>query len=111
EVAHNFEAGVNIKWDNLLKPHDAFRAKIVGFRNKVDDYIDMVERKNLPPTQNCNLPFIPVVGCNGEYEGVPLRVVNYYPVQYDNIANATIEGIEFEAMYDARSWFLGIGGH
>src|SRR5690606_27976949 len=39
------------------------------------------------------------------------NVFPVFPNQYQNIAKATIEGIELEAMYDAHSWFLGIGAH
>ena len=42
EVAHNLEAGANFKYDSVLMPGDAFRAKVTGFRNSIDDYIDAV---------------------------------------------------------------------
>jgi hemoglobin/transferrin/lactoferrin receptor protein len=86
EVAHNLEAGVNFKYDNLFKRNDLFRARIVAFRNKVDDFIDAVEV--FDPTS-------------------PL----FFHLQYQNIAQATLEGVELEAMYDARAWFLGLGAH
>lgn len=86
EVAHNLEAGVNFKFDNLFRRNDLFRARIVAFRNKVDDFIDAVEV--FDPTS-------------------PL----FFHLQYQNIAEATLEGIEIEAMYDARAWFLGLGAH
>lgn len=107
EVAHNFEAGVNLKWDELLRPRDAFRAKLVAFRNKVDDYIDMVDRKDLP--FGCAIPGWPPPPLP---PGTPCpEDARLYAQQYQNIANVTIEGIEFEAMYDARSWFLGLEAH
>ena len=31
--------------------------------------------------------------------------------KYVNISQATIEGIEIEAMYDAKAWFLGLAAH
>jgi TonB-dependent heme/hemoglobin receptor family protein/TonB-dependent hemoglobin/transferrin/lactoferrin receptor family protein len=95
EVAHNVEGGINLAFDGLLRPNDAFRAKFVAFQNKVDDYIDMEDVADADPVQIC----------------FPALCIDYYPQQYQNIANATIEGIEFEAMYDARSWFIGIGAH
>jgi hemoglobin/transferrin/lactoferrin receptor protein len=32
-------------------------------------------------------------------------------LQYQNVRDATIEGVEFESYYDAQSWFAGIGAH
>lgn len=84
EVAANVEGGINLRYDGVFRPNDAFRAKLVYFHNDVEDYIDGVYSP-LPP------PF-------GQY-------------QYQNIANATLEGFEFEAAYDARSWFVGVGAH
>ncbi|RPH54080.1 MAG: TonB-dependent receptor, partial [Acidobacteria bacterium] len=84
EVAHNWEGGINLKFDNVLKREDAFRGRIVVFRNKVDDYIDIVQLPDPAP---------------------------FGSAQYQNIANATLEGVEVEAMYDARAWFVGVGLH
>ena len=81
EVAHNLEGGVNLKFDNILKKGDAFRGRVVVFRNEVDDYI----------------------------EGVFDQKANKF--QYQNIANATLEGIEIEGLYDARAWFFGLAAH
>jgi hemoglobin/transferrin/lactoferrin receptor protein len=86
EVAHNAEAGVNLKYDGLFSSRDAFRAKLVAFRNKVDDYIDGVQIPD--PASPVGIDF-----------------------QYQNIANATLRGIEIEAVYDARAWFVGLGAH
>jgi hemoglobin/transferrin/lactoferrin receptor protein len=86
EVAHNLEAGVNFKYDSVFKRNDLFRARLVAFRNKVDDFIDAVSV--FDPTS-------------------PL----FFHLQYQNIAEATLEGVELEAMYDARAWFLGLGAH
>ena len=71
-----WEGGVNLKFDNVLQKGDAFRGRVVAFQNKVDDYIDIVQ-----------LPMPAPFGS----------------AQYQNIANATIEGVEVEAMYDAQS--------
>lgn len=83
EVAHNVEGGVNLKYNGILTTNDSFRGKVVGFRNKVDDFIDGVEVFD---------PLSPL----------------FFAYQYQNIANVTIEGVEIEAMYDARSWFAGL---
>ena len=92
EVAHNFEVGVNFKFNGVFTPLDAFRARIMAFRNKVDDFID----PTLDPTyKSPNSPFP-----NGAFK-------------YVNISQATIEGIEIEieAMYDAKAWFFGLAAH
>jgi hemoglobin/transferrin/lactoferrin receptor protein len=82
EVAHNVEGGINLKYDGVFVRNDLFRAKTVVFQNKVDDYI------------------------GGVFSPTPLPFGRF---QYQNIANATLEGVEFEGMYDARFWFLGVG--
>lgn len=84
EVAHNVEGGVNLKFKDVLTTGDALQGKITVFENKVEDYISGVFSPNPPPF--------------GQY-------------QYQNIANVTIDGIEVEAVYDAKKWFLGVGAH
>jgi hemoglobin/transferrin/lactoferrin receptor protein len=97
EVARNIEAGVNLKYNNVAQPGDAFRAKFVGFRNKVDNFIDGV--------------FV-----DGAVSGI-ITTTGFLPVftddffQYQNIANARLYGFEFEAFYDAQAWFAGVGAH
>lgn len=101
ETAHNWEGGVNFKFDGVFKQNDAFRAKVTGFRNQIDDYIDAIYTDNA----HNNLPSSPT--------GCPLPPsMSQFPVcyfddtfQYMNIASARIEGVELEASYDARSWF------
>jgi hemoglobin/transferrin/lactoferrin receptor protein len=82
EVAHNVEGGINLKYDNVAMSGDKLRAKFVAFRNKVDDYIDGV-----------------IVGA-----GAP----PFFGFQYQNIAEAKLEGLEFEGVYDAHAWFVGV---
>lgn len=103
ETAHNVEGGANLKFNNVLKANDAFRAKIVGFRNKVDNYIDGVsvdvngDDSNPPPCPgNPGAPY-------------PTCIISDDTFQYQNIANALLEGVELEATYDARLWFASIG--
>lgn len=93
EVAHNGEVGVNLKYDSIVTTRDAFRAKIVAFRNKVDDYID---QDTFDASGTC---FTLGVHCTGS------------TVQYVNIGRATLSGIEAEVAYDARSWFLAVAAH
>ena len=90
EVGKNKEAGINLKYDGIFAANDSFRGKFNVFRNDVSDYIDLV-------------PFgftaVPPFG----------TFPNYY--QYQNIAQARIEGIEAETMYDAGLWYIGVAGH
>jgi hemoglobin/transferrin/lactoferrin receptor protein len=90
EVAHNWEAGVNFKFDGIVSPKDVLRARLSAFRNKIDDYIDPEDKSVFDPT------FPP--------PGDPA----WGTFQYINRPHVTIEGIEFEGMYDARSWFFGV---
>jgi hemoglobin/transferrin/lactoferrin receptor protein len=87
EIGKNKEVGVNLKYDNLLRPGDRFRAKANVFRNHVDEFI----------------------------EAVQLGPINFWGIpqffQYQNIAAARIEGVEFESTYDALDWFVGLSGH
>ncbi len=55
EVAHNLEAGVNLKYDGIFKRDDAFRGRVVVYQNKVDDYIDGV---SLPTS--CAVRLVPI---------------------------------------------------
>ncbi|MEM9029944.1 MAG: TonB-dependent hemoglobin/transferrin/lactoferrin family receptor [Pseudomonadota bacterium] len=79
EVAKNVEAGVNVAFDGVVTTGDKFRAKIVGFENKVEDFIDGVFNPFAPP--------------NGEF-------------QYENRNNVTIQGVEFEGVYSSEYWFF-----
>ena len=93
EVGKNKEAGVNLKYDNIFAAGDSFRGKLNVFRNDVDDYIDLVGSTPIPPV---------LIALPGVYS-------QYY--QYQNIAHARIEGVEWETMYDAGLWYLGVSGH
>lgn len=84
EVGHTREIGVNIKYENLFTKGDKFRAKFAAYRNDVDDFINGVQ-------------FGPI-----NMWGVP----QFF--QYQNVTNARLEGLEFESMYDAGTWFAGV---
>ncbi|HRN87268.1 TonB-dependent hemoglobin/transferrin/lactoferrin family receptor [Hyphomicrobium sp.] len=114
EVAQNVEGGVNFKFDNVLTTGDRFRAKVTAFRNEVEDYIDMVSVEGptagylLFQRPGCTAPAGPPVSCFPT-SFLPIFMDDY--IQYRNISNATLEGIEFEALYDAGAWFAGLGAH
>lgn len=103
EVAQNFEIGANLKYSNVLQPGDVFRAKVAGFHNEVEDFIDLVGG-DPSLVLGFTSPFSPV-------PIVPAILFNNVDFQYQNIANATIRGVELEAFYDAGSWFAGLAGH
>jgi hemoglobin/transferrin/lactoferrin receptor protein len=83
EVGKTIEAGINLKYDDVLVPGDRLRGKLSVFRNDVRDFIDAVYSP-VPP------PF-------GQF-------------QYQNVANARLSGIEGELVYDARTWFASVSG-
>jgi hemoglobin/transferrin/lactoferrin receptor protein len=90
EVGKNKEVGFNLKYDNIFRASDSFRGKINLFQNDVSDYIDLVP-----------FGFVTFPGFGS--------FAQYY--QYQNIANARIQGFEAETMYDAGDWFVGVAGH
>jgi hemoglobin/transferrin/lactoferrin receptor protein len=87
EIGHAKEVGINVKYDSIALPNDKLRMKINAFRNDVDDFI----------------------------EGVQFGPINMWGIpqffQYQNVANARIQGIEFESHYDAGGWFAGVSAH
>jgi hemoglobin/transferrin/lactoferrin receptor protein len=87
EVGRNKEVGVNVKYNDVFTSGDSIRAKFNFFRNDVSDYIDLV----------ASTPELTQFG----------RFSRNY--QYQNIANARIEGFEAETAYDAGLWFVGVG--
>lgn len=82
EVAHNFEVGVNYARDSLFTEGDRLRLKAAWFHNDVDDYIDAVFAYN-PLTRR-------------------------FQYQYQNVADATLTGVELEATYDMGFMFAGL---
>lgn len=82
EIGKTLEAGLNLKYDNVLSKGDAFRGKVSIFENRVQNYIDAVY--------------------------LPLPAPGTY--QYVNVARARLRGIEAEFAYDARRWFVTLGG-
>jgi hemoglobin/transferrin/lactoferrin receptor protein len=94
EVGMNKEFGINWRYDNVLRPGDALRAKFNIYRNDLDNYIDL---KFLGPGQ----------GAGGQR---CRNFVVFFCEQYQNITKARIEGVEFESNYDAGDWFGGLAG-
>jgi hemoglobin/transferrin/lactoferrin receptor protein len=100
EVAHNIEGGVNLKFDGIATAGDAFRAKAVVYHNRVENYIGPSDKTQGPggspgSGQMCSAG-----------PGINFPCGSY---QYVNIGEATLEGVELELNYDARSWFFIAG--
>lgn len=89
EVAHEFEGGINLRFDDVLRDGDRVRMKAVAYYNQVDDYIDLKSVAIDPPP--------------------PLPAPPYY-YQYQNVAKAVLWGGELEAIYDAGFAFGGLSG-
>jgi hemoglobin/transferrin/lactoferrin receptor protein len=97
EIGKTKEVGINIKYDNVFSPGDKIRAKINAFRNDITDYIDQV-------TDYAQVGPVPALCMQDP------AVFGNPCLQYQNIGNARIEGLEFEANYDAGRWFAGVSG-
>jgi hemoglobin/transferrin/lactoferrin receptor protein len=93
EVGKNKEAGLNLKYNDVFTSGDSFRGKFNVFRNDVSDYIDLVGSTPIPPI------LFPAPGLFSQF------------FQYQNIAQARIEGVEAETIYDAGLWYVGVAGH
>lgn len=104
EVARNWEAGVNVKYDGIFTENDKFRAKANVFLNNVSDYIDSVDvgTPHLTPI----VPGMPAFVC----QFVPAMCISLYDQQYQNIAKARLTGVEVEAAYDWGGGFISVAG-
>jgi hemoglobin/transferrin/lactoferrin receptor protein len=96
EVGKTKEIGFNVRKNNLFLPGDSFRGKFNVFRNDVTDFIDQVSFGT------------PLVVPTGPPPAPSITVLPF--LQYQNIAQARIQGFEAETMYDAVTWFVGIAG-
>ncbi|TXN23261.1 TonB-dependent hemoglobin/transferrin/lactoferrin family receptor [Methylobacterium sp. WL19] len=105
EVAHNIEGGINLKYGDVLRPGDVFRAKANVFQNEIDDYINTAQ---VGPTYFVPvIPGIPASVCVGR----PGRFPCFIPVQsfqYLNVAQAEISGVELEGAYDWGGGFVSV---
>ncbi|WP_375459400.1 TonB-dependent hemoglobin/transferrin/lactoferrin family receptor [uncultured Enterovirga sp.] len=107
ETAHNLEGGINLKFDDVLRRGDAFRAKAVVFTNEVDDFINI---QGVGPINYYAVT--PSVALNALCAGrrapfgpcqIPLQAQ-----QYVNIARANLSGVEVEAAYDWGDGFASL---
>jgi hemoglobin/transferrin/lactoferrin receptor protein len=94
EVGKTKEIGFNVRKNDLFVAGDSFRGKFNVFRNDVTDFIDQV---------SFGPPLVVPTGPPGS------PTITVFPfLQYQNIAQARIQGFEAETMYDANSWFVGV---
>jgi len=91
EVGRTIEAGVNLKYDNVLSAGDKFRGKVSIFQNDVDDFIDGIFTD---PGNLCSTRLI----CGNSF------------YTYQNVAKARLTGAEAEFSYDAGRWFATLAG-
>ncbi len=92
EIGKTLEAGINLKYDDVLQAGDRFRGKLAIFRNDVTDFIEGVYRD---PGRPCGS------GGNSCADA-------FYT--YENVARARLTGVEAELAYDANRWFASIAG-
>ena len=107
ETAHNVEGGVNIKFDDVLRAGDAFRAKVVGYSNEVDNFIDI--QGVGPRTFVAVSPLVPASLCAGRLVPFGPCQIPVQAQQYVNIARADLSGVEVEAAYDWGDGFASLG--
>jgi hemoglobin/transferrin/lactoferrin receptor protein len=104
EIGQNKEIGANLKYDSVFMRGDKFRAKVSAYRNDVSDYIELVEFG--PPIVSCP-PGVPLFVCQAGF--VPfITLLDYSFVQYQNIADARLEGAELELAYDWGGGFVQV---
>ena len=107
ETAHTWEAGINIKRDNIFTDGDGFRAKAAYFHNTVDDYIGMEFLTPYHPiwipTGNPSCPHL---------AAGPWEYGTFPPIcaQFQNFDQVVIQGLEFELLYDQGAFFTGLSG-
>jgi hemoglobin/transferrin/lactoferrin receptor protein len=94
EIGRTIEAGLNLRYDDLLSQGDRLRGKLSIFRNDVSNFIEGVYRDN-PPI--CGTPPVAVSCADATF-------------RYENVASARIQGLEGEFVYDARAWFALVSG-
>jgi hemoglobin/transferrin/lactoferrin receptor protein len=102
ETAHNLEAGVNVKYDNIWLENDKLRGKLTVFTNRVDNYIDLTDSS------------ISTLVCLA-WAGAPMASPCVFSMpfaaqQYQNIARARLQGVEAELAYDWGRGFVSVSG-
>jgi hemoglobin/transferrin/lactoferrin receptor protein len=105
ETAHNWETGVNVKYDNVFRPGDSVRGKATVFTNLVDNFIDLEQVGE--PILTSFVPGIPNSACPSLPPGL---CIPFQPFQYVNVNQARLSGVELETGYDWGSGFATFEG-
>jgi hemoglobin/transferrin/lactoferrin receptor protein len=99
ETAHDWEAGVNLKYDNVFRAGDSVRGKGTVFTNLVDNFIDLEQVGQ--PILTSFVPGIPNSACPTLPPGLCMP---FQPFQYINVGQARLSGVELEpAMTGVRA--------
>ncbi len=89
ETSKTFEAGVNLKYDNVLFKGDGFRAKAAIYETKIENFITTATGR------------FPQAGTNGEAVQTAFVHVNLLG------PTTVMKGFELEASYDAGKSYIG----
>jgi len=89
ETSKTFEAGANLKYDNVLFNGDGFRAKAAYFESKIDNFITTAVGR------------YPQAGTFTDLVQAPFVRVNLLG------PTTTMKGLELEASYDAGDAYIG----
>lgn len=94
ETAKNWEAGINVKYDDLLTAGDRLRAKLNVFHTDVEDYIDV------------DLTVLPRTAINigdARLKGVEAEMVYDYNWGFVNLAGALIDAKVVSGVYSGQA--------
>jgi hemoglobin/transferrin/lactoferrin receptor protein len=105
ETAHDWETGVNVKYDNVFRPGDSVRSKATVFTNLVDNFIDLEQVGE--PILTSFVPGVPNAACPSLPPGLCMP---FQPFQYVNVAQARLSGVELESGYDWGAGFATFEG-
>ncbi len=104
EVATDVEGGVNLKYDNIIRPGDTLRVKADAYLNKVQNYIDFSPVG--APYLVSAIPGVPSSICTAE----PFLCFPITSYQYVNVGEAQISGVELEGTYDWGGGYVTVSG-
>ncbi|RUX57489.1 TonB-dependent receptor, partial [Mesorhizobium sp. M7A.F.Ca.US.014.04.1.1] len=94
ETAKNWEAGVNVKYDDVLTAGDRLRAKVNVFHTDVEDYIDV------------DLTVLPRTAINigdARLKGVEAEMVYDYGWGFVNLSGALIDAKVVSGVYSGQA--------
>ncbi|RWQ66801.1 TonB-dependent hemoglobin/transferrin/lactoferrin family receptor [Mesorhizobium sp.] len=95
ETARNWEAGVNLKYDDILAAGDLFRAKVNVFHTDVEDYIEVDLRPDVTRTA-INIG-------DARLKGIEAEAVYDYGWGFVNLAGALIDAKVVSGVYSGQA--------